>query len=896
MKKVIFLSICFLFCYQYSKAQIFGQPNIACPEQTITFTSPANVNLRHAWDFATGDLGGMPQANVINSFMQFTWRPETVKIVKDDSDGNWYGFIINAGYGNILRANFGNSLDNIPTYTQVGTYGCTIPVGFFYMNFVKDNGSWYAFTGSWGSGVGGVVKFKFGASLSNLNPECQTLISGSTTISGCDVQFDEATNKWFLIVSASSQATGMMVYDLGNSLDNNITLVRTIANAGGFTNGFTKDQNGDWHAPISFPGQRWGVARFGNSINNIPVLEYYNDAGVPNPIAPVNIAFYYYKLIKDGMDWWAYAIDPAGNVRRWKYGKSLYNRPTHENLGNFGILGNNAQPGAASLGIDIIKDDATSAWYLFTTNRNFNPYTSTVANVGRFIRLKFPNNINSDVIVSDNKPSVDVKFESGKNVMELKTYNSDNRLINHYADSINIKDAGVAKFNLQNQCLGLTTNFINLSYGNLNLVNQWIWDFGNGQTSSIPNPTYQYAQSGNYEVKLIVNNTNGCSSTYVKNIRVSKYPKADFRIKQLDCNSGTIDLEDLSSISTSEVAQGGRIVQRIWSFGDGTYWQASPLNTTYIRKGNISLSSIDGVMPFLANVTPLAGGRKYTITLTVVDDAGCSASTSKEITLLNSDLPTVNFSSTPACATVPTRFTDMSTLPTNTNGEINQWKWIFKTDMGIKLDSTTLQNPFYTFLTAGTYQVELTAQNSNGCKRTLAKNIVVNSSLTSQFQTSTNGGFAPLQVGFTNLTTNANSFYWDFGNGMISTQQNPIMTFTTAGTYLIRYQARNAQGCGTITTKNIIVGNPPTALEPFEMNGFKVSPNPFIDKITIEKNNSENAELVILDMFGRELKQIWIENDLKTDVFLDNIANGVYLLKIKQKGKEFIQKIIKKGN
>ncbi|TAE46568.1 MAG: PKD domain-containing protein [Cytophagales bacterium] len=891
MKKVIFLSICFLFCYQYSKAQIFGQPNIACPEQTITFTSPANTTLRHAWDFATGDLKGIPQANVINSFMQFTWQPETVKIIKDDSDGNWYGFIVNWGYGNILRANFGNSLDNIPTYTQVGTYGCTTPSRPYHITFAKHNGSWYGFTTSSG---GGVVRFKFGTSLSNLNPICQTIVVGGPGSAGCDVLFDDVTNKWFLIVPASSQVTGMLVYDMGNDLDNNAILIRTIPNTGGFTNGFVKDQNGEWHAPLSLIGQRWGIARFGNSLNNIPTIEYYN--GIPNPVPPANpnsFAFYYYKIVKDGMDWWAYAVEPGGSVLRWKYGKSLYNRPVYQNLGNFGVVGG---LGAPSLGFDIIKDDATSAWYLFTINRNFNPYTSTVANVAAFVRLKFPNSINSDVIISDNKPSVDVKFESGKNIMELKTYNSDNRLINHYADSINIKDAGVAKFNLQNQCLGLTTNFINLSYGNLNLVNQWIWDFGNGQTSSIPNPTYQYTQSGNYEVKLIVNNTNGCSSTYVKNIRVSKYPKADFRIKQLDCNSGTIDLEDLSSISTSEVAQGGRIVQRIWSFGDGTYWQASPLNTTYIRKGNISLSSIDGVMPFLANVTPLVGGRKYTITLTVVDDAGCSASTSKEITLLNSDLPTVNFSSTPACATVPTRFTDMSTLPTNTNGEINQWKWIFKTDMGIKLDSTTLQNPFYTFLTAGTYQVELTAQNSNGCKRTLTKNIVVNNSLTSQFQTSTNGGFAPLQVSFTNLTTNANSFYWDFGNGMISTQQNPIMTFTTAGTYLIRYQARNAQGCGTIATKNIIVGNPPTALEPFEMNGFKVSPNPFIDKITIEKNNSENAELIILDMFGRELKQIWIENDLKTDIFLDNIANGVYLLKIKQKGKEFIQKIIKKGN
>ncbi|TAE69402.1 MAG: PKD domain-containing protein [Bacteroidetes bacterium] len=901
-KKVIFLFLFFVFFQQYTKAQVFGQPYIACPEQPITFTSPANSNLRHAWDFATGDLSATPQASVINNFMQFTWRPETIKILKDD-DGNWYGFIVNVGGNtggaNILRVNFGNSLDNVPTYTPVGNYGCSSTVFGYHLEILRQNGNWYMFFSSY---TGTIARYNLGTSLANLSStSCTTVLTGLPPFYGCNVRFDDVTNKWFMMIPLENQATGMRVYDLGNSIENTPVFVRSIAGIGGFMNDFTKDENGHWHFPFSFPAaaRRWGVARFGTSLDNVPIVDYYNGVGLPNPVppSPANINFYYHKFFKDGLDWWAYAIDINGPIYRWKYGNSLYNRPTAiQNLTNFGILGNNAQPGAASLGFDLLKDDTNSSWYFFTINRNFLNYTLPSANVGRLIRLKFPNSLSSNPVVSDAKPSLDVRFETGKNIMELKVYNNDNRLINHYADSIRIKDAGVAKFILQNQCLGLTTNFVNLSYGNLNLVNQWIWDFGNGQTSSVPQPTYQYPQSGNYQVKLIANNNNGCSSTFTKNIRISKYPKADFRIKQLNCSLGTIDLEDVSTISNSEIADGAKIVQRIWSFGDGTYWQAAPINTTYIRKGNVTLPSVDGGSPFLANTMAFVSGQKYTISLTIVDDAGCSSTTSKEITMLNVDLPNVDFSFPLACVNVPLRFTDMSSLPTNTNGQINQWKWIFKTNLGVKLDSTTLQNPFYTFLTAGTYQVDLMVQNSNGCQNTITKTVVVNNSLTSLFQTNVNGGIAPLQVNFTNLTAGASSFHWDFGNGMISTQQNPIVSFTTPGTYLVRYQARNTQGCGTIATKNIIVGTPPTALEPLSAMGFKVSPNPFVDKITIEKNNSENAELVVLDLSGRELKTYLIDDNLKSDIFLDDLSNGMYLLKIRQKGKEFIQKIIKKGN
>jgi PKD repeat protein len=891
MKNLLVLLFLWLSVFQNTKAQVFGQPYQACPENPILFSSPnPNNNLKHAWDFATGDLLGTPEAAVVNSFIQFTWRPETIKIVKDGD--NWYGFIVNTGYPNILRANFGNSLDNIPTFTQLGNLSCALLGTPYNLFFQKENGIWY---GIFCIANGYILKVTFGSSLDNLAPTCNIVIppGDGAALSG-ELVKDELINKWYWVSPAFTQATGMRIYDFGSSLANLTTgtLVNTIPNTGGFSVSVCRD-NGNWYTPFSFLNQRWGMINFGNSLTNAnPAITLYS-SGSPTPVQPVTVNFYYHKMVRDGLNWIGFGIASNGTVYRWNYGTSLNNIPTAQILGNFGVLGVASIQGNPSLGWDIVKEESTSTWYIFAINRNFNDYNASSANRSSMVRLRFPNVVNSEIVTSNSIPVTNKFFNTGLVTPELKIFNSDNTLINHYADTIRIKDAAVGKFTLQKQCLGQTTQFINLTTGNTNNITQILWEFGNGQTSTLPNPTYQYPTAGNYEVKLTVLNNNSCTNTYTQNIRVSKYPKANFNIKQIDCNSGTIDLEDLSSISAEEIAQGGRIVQRIWSFGDGTYWQASPINTTYIRKGLSNIPSTDGNTPFLASLIPFIAGQKYIISLTITDDAGCSSTISKTVSFLESDKPIPNFTNALACAGVPTSFIDTSTLPTNAIGEISKWKWRFKNNMGVVIDSTNFQNPFYTFVTAGNYQVELEVQNSNGCKNSIVKNIVVNNSLISQFQTSTNGGFAPLQVSFTNQNNSANSYFWDFGNGMISTQANPIITFTNAGTYLVKYQARNTQGCGTIATQIITVGNPPTSLENLSNSPIKISPNPFLDKIMIEKDNNERVEIVIFDVLGKELERLMIQ-DLKNELYLNHLASGTYILKIKQNTKEWVQKIIKK--
>jgi len=57
----------------------------------------------------------------------------------------------------------------------------------------------------------------------------------------------------------------------------------------------------------------------------------------------------------------------------------------------------------------------------------------------------------------------------------------------------------------------LIIDFVDLSFTN-NLIVNWQWDFGDGGASNLQYPNYDYGNSGNYSVSLLVTDINGCQS------------------------------------------------------------------------------------------------------------------------------------------------------------------------------------------------------------------------------------------------------------------------------------------------------------------------------------------------------------------------------------------------
>ncbi len=140
-------------------------------------------------------------------------------------------------------------------------------------------------------------------------------------------------------------------------------------------------------------------------------------------------------------------------------------------------------------------------------------------------------------------------------------------------------------------------------------------------------------------------------------------------------------------------------------------------------------------------------------------------------------------------------FTDQSTYsPTS-------WSWTFG-DGG----TSTAQNPSYTYASPGTYDVSLVATNAYGSDtETKVGYITVTApTVTADFTADPLSGEPPLVVQFTDASTNATSWHWDFGDGATSTAQNPSHTYSEVGVYTVTLEATGPYGSDTEAKADLI--------------------------------------------------------------------------------------------
>jgi PKD repeat protein len=145
-----------------------------------------------------------------------------------------------------------------------------------------------------------------------------------------------------------------------------------------------------------------------------------------------------------------------------------------------------------------------------------------------------------------------------------------------------------------------------------------------------------------------------------------------------------------------------------------------------------------------------------------------------------------DFGATPisGCAPLTANFTDLSI------GGITSWSWTFG-DGG----SSTAQCPSHTYTNVGEYTVSLTVTGPGGSDtRTKTSYIAAGNPPVADFSGSPVYGDAPLMVNFTDQSTGATSWSWDFGDGGASSAWNPVHIFTVAGTYTVRLTASNSCG------------------------------------------------------------------------------------------------------
>ncbi len=155
------------------------------------------------------------------------------------------------------------------------------------------------------------------------------------------------------------------------------------------------------------------------------------------------------------------------------------------------------------------------------------------------------------------------------------------------------------------------------------------------------------------------------------------------------------------------------------------------------------------------------------------------------------------------------KFQDQST------GNATAWAWDFGNGA-----TSNKQHPSTTYFNEGTYAVKLTASNLSG-SNTITKltYITVYKEPTADFTVSSRNGCTPAPIQFSDISTTApgttvTGWRWDFGDGGTSTQQNPLYTYRTPGSYTVTLTITNDKGCSKLITKpnyvNIIQGVVPS--------------------------------------------------------------------------------------
>jgi gliding motility-associated-like protein len=209
----------------------------------------------------------------------------------------------------------------------------------------------------------------------------------------------------------------------------------------------------------------------------------------------------------------------------------------------------------------------------------------------------------------------------------------------------------------------------------------------------------------------------------------------------------------------------------------------------------------------------------YTVTGT---NGGCS----------NTNTITVNVIPLPIAVITPSGATTFcqggSVILTSTNG--NSYLW-----------STGATTQSITVTTSGNYSVTVT--NVNGCSATsTVTSVIVNQLPTAGFSWSVNG---LVTYSFTNNSTNATTYLWNFGNGQTSTSVNPSNTYGP-GTYTVTLVASNA--CGSSTSAQVI-GVTFLFYNGFSPNGDGQNDSWEIPMLSYYTNNS----VLIINRWGSEV-------------------------------------------
>ncbi|KXX70829.1 PKD domain-containing protein [Flammeovirga sp. SJP92] len=387
----------------------------------------------------------------------------------------------------------------------------------------------------------------------------------------------------------------------------------------------------------------------------------------------------------------------------------------------------------------------------------------------------------------------------------------------------------------------------------------WSWNFGDENTSTDQNPSHTYATTGTFTVTLTASDG---SSSDTKEMKITVNPIAGGTLPVASFSADKTAVKENETITFTDASTDA--TSWSWNFGDdNTSTDQNPTHA-YTTAGT------------------------YTVTLTATNENGDDVETKADyITVTEDETPADVVADFTASKTEITlgeavQFTDASSNATS-------WSWNFGDD-----NTSTDQSPSHTYASAGTFTVTLTASNDNS-SATKTMDIVVNSDVVNpmpvaSFTVDITEGKVNETITFTDASTDATSWSWDFGDGSSSDVQNPTHTYASAGIYTVALTVSNENGTDTSSQQDLITitAEDPTSIT-IDGVEIKVYPNPASSEVNVV--SADVVNVTIFTATGQLIQSI-DKTTASIKIPVEGWSSGLYLFKMTTKnGSQYTTKV-----
>lgn len=411
----------------------------------------------------------------------------------------------------------------------------------------------------------------------------------------------------------------------------------------------------------------------------------------------------------------------------------------------------------------------------------------------------------------------------------------------------------------------------------------WAWDFGDGTTSVLQNPSHDYQTDGTYSVKLVATNFIGSDSIVkINHITIDRpdVPQTSGNISvcvpdsALLIASATDEIRWYSAQNATTPIYSGDSLQ-IYIAATDTFWVEHVENQPVLNVGSVNSAANGGyhnnstiqylifnvLQPVSLNSVWVNANGAGNRTIMLWDAAG-NLIDSRFISIPGGQSRiALNFNLQPGTG-YRLGGSDMSLYRNNANVTYPY------TSAGlVSITGSSAGNNFYYYY----YDWEIQAKP---CISPRVPIITSLDSVVASFTQTSQG----LSVNFASTSIGASAYLWNFGDGNASTQQNPSHTYSQPGTYFPTLIAFH-QGCSDTTGQSVTV----QSMNLISNSGsiFEAYPIPFTNSLFLNWNSKAQIDTwTLLDLTGRTINQYKASSQTPQEIQgLENLNSGIYFIR-----------------